>query len=144
MKRSTKAFIIYQNKMLLILRDDIPTIPFPNTWNLPGGEVEEGETDIETLKRELLEEITVVPTDIVFLGNEYFTDGQSVARYLCQLVDDEIRQLKLGDEGQKMDFFDLNEALTLPMSPYLGDFLKRNCQMLKQIIAGNISAKPQH
>lgn len=37
LKHGAKAFVIYNNKILLVLRDNKPDIPNPNTWNFPGG-----------------------------------------------------------------------------------------------------------
>ncbi|GIW59607.1 MAG: hypothetical protein KatS3mg087_0673 [Patescibacteria group bacterium] len=53
MKPSVKALIVNNKKLLLILRDNIPTITDPNKWSLAGGEIEEGETDRQALMREL-------------------------------------------------------------------------------------------
>jgi 8-oxo-dGTP pyrophosphatase MutT (NUDIX family) len=48
-----------QGEILLLLRDDDPTISFPNHWTLVGGKVEDGETSETAAHRELLEEIDV-------------------------------------------------------------------------------------
>ena len=54
------AAIIFENnedEILLYLRDNKPTIPFPNHWDLFGGYVEEGETPEQALVREVKEEL---------------------------------------------------------------------------------------
>lgn len=138
MKIGVKAFVIYEKKVLLILRDNISTIPYPNTWNLPGGGVEEGEDFDTALRRELMEEIDIAPVRIVCAGSQTFSDGKSVVRYFIRLTREEFTQLKLGDEGQEMRFFSLDETGVLPFSPYLGDFISENKNYLKEIIENNV------
>jgi 8-oxo-dGTP diphosphatase len=57
--KHTGASIIFHNlchQVLLVLRDDIPSIPYPGMWDLPGGHVEKNETPAECIVREMLEE----------------------------------------------------------------------------------------
>lgn len=138
-----KAFVVFEGKILLILRDNIPTIPFPDFWNLPGGGVEEGEDFDTALRRELVEEIGVIPADIVRMGTESFDDNRTVIRYLVCLDTDEVGQLKLGDEGQEMRFFEFGEILKLPVPPYLGDFVHKNKEYLKMIIEDGAEIIPE-
>ncbi|WP_242527555.1 NUDIX hydrolase [Ktedonosporobacter rubrisoli] len=52
--------IILLNKhraVLLQLRDDKSTIPYPNMWALPGGHIQEPETPQECILREIREEL---------------------------------------------------------------------------------------
>ncbi|MBD2682803.1 MULTISPECIES: NUDIX hydrolase [Nostoc] len=50
--------ILYQNnKFLMQLRDNIPSIRYPGHWALFGGHIEPGETPDVAVKREVLEEI---------------------------------------------------------------------------------------
>ena len=56
------ASIIFHNQfnqVLLVLRDDLPSIPWPGMWDLPGGHIEEDETAQECIAREMLEEIEI-------------------------------------------------------------------------------------
>ena len=47
------------NEILLHLRDNKPIILYPNTWVLPGGYIEEGETPENRIVREMREELGV-------------------------------------------------------------------------------------
>lgn len=54
---TVNALVIRDNKLLLILRS---ATPFKGMWALPGGHVNFGETLIEAVARELLEETRLV------------------------------------------------------------------------------------
>jgi len=138
-----KAFVVFEGKILLILRDNVPTIPYPDFWNLPGGGVEKGEDFDIALRRELMEEIGMIPANIVRIGVESFDDNRTVIRYLVRLDTDEVEQLKLGDEGQEMKFFAFDEMLKLPMPPYLGNFVQKNKEYLKMIIEDGAEIIPE-
>ena len=137
-----KAFIVYNKKLLLILRDNNPNISFPNTWNLPGGGIEEGESGIEAIKRELQEEISVIPKNIIELGQQTFEDDSVVFRYLVKLSLDEHQNLKLGDEGQKMDFFSVDEAFNLDLAGYSKEYFIKYKNQIKELIEGDKIPKP--
>lgn len=57
MKEVAIAIIYQQEKFLIQLRDNIPTIVHPASWALFGGHLETGETPESALKREIKEEI---------------------------------------------------------------------------------------
>lgn len=48
-----------RDRVLLQLRDDVPVIPYPGTWCLPGGHLEEGEDPVAAAVRELREEMSL-------------------------------------------------------------------------------------
>ncbi len=65
---ASAIYIIFDNKLLLFQRDDIPEIPYPGTWDLVGGMQEQDETPEQALRREIKEEVTYVPRNINYLG----------------------------------------------------------------------------
>lgn len=51
------AILLYQDRFLLQLRDNIPKIVYPGCWGLFGGHLEPDEKPLSALRRELWEEI---------------------------------------------------------------------------------------
>jgi len=125
MKIISKAVVVYKKKTLLLLRDNIPTIHAPNKWSLPGGGGENGEGPEETLLRELKEEIGVIPTKFFYCGKSKDEDKTICYLYFVELTDEEVGQLKLGDEGQKMEFFSLAQLKDLDLATESAFYLKK-------------------
>jgi 8-oxo-dGTP diphosphatase len=133
MKSGVEGFVIFEGKVLLLLRDDIPTIQNPNMWNLPGGGIEDGETEEEALVRELEEEIGIVPQTFKRLEKTSYPDGNVVTRYLLFITPEEKQKLKLG-EGQKMKFFSLDGIMDLPIIPNLRRYLQLHKEKIAKLI----------
>jgi 8-oxo-dGTP diphosphatase len=58
-----------EGKLLMQLRDNIPTILYPGLWGLFGGHIEAGETPEVAVVREIAEEITYdLPPDLQKFG----------------------------------------------------------------------------
>lgn len=95
------------NEVLLLLRDDKPEIPYPNQWDIPGGRIEKGESPIETIRREMFEE----------LGLQLYSDFQLFKIYKNDNLTDFIfwKRINLNpaeitlNEGQKLKYFNLEE-----------------------------------
>jgi len=52
----SKVALFYKQQVLLLRRDDIPTIEYPDYWDFPGGGREGLETPEQCVLRELFEE----------------------------------------------------------------------------------------
>lgn len=119
---SSTSILVNNGKVLFILRDNKSDIPEPNTWQLPGGGVENGETHLQAIQRELREEINVIPRQLSHLG----TAPDNVGVFFAFLSDDEVKNIKLGNEGQKLEFFSpeeaLNQNLTTKLRIYFDKF----------------------
>ncbi len=109
------ALVVFNKKLLLLQRDDTIGIKDTGRWQLPGGGVEEGETPDEAIKRELQEEIGIIPKILHFLTNPY--PGTHV--YHALLAKEEATKINKGDEGEDLRFFSLDEMLTIPLTQKL-------------------------
>jgi 8-oxo-dGTP diphosphatase len=138
LKTGAKAFVIYNKKLLLILRDNKPDIPSPNKWGLPGGAVEKNETILEAIERELQEEINIIPKNIIYLGKQICEDGSKVFRYFTKITKREFQNIKLGDEGQKLEFFSLDEIKQLDLAGYFIEYFFNYMNQIKEIVENNI------
>lgn len=96
------AILYRDNKFLMQLRDNIPTIVYPGHWAFFGGHIEAGENPEEGLKRELLEEIGYKPTTISFFG--YYPDPIVMRHVFYVPLTVEMEDLVLG-EGWDMGLF---------------------------------------
>jgi 8-oxo-dGTP diphosphatase len=99
-----KVAILRRGEVLTLLRDDIPTIPFPNMWDLLGGGREGAETPFETLARETCEELslTITPDQIIH-HREYVGRSNTELRvhfFIARWDDLMDGAITLGDEGQ--------------------------------------------
>jgi 8-oxo-dGTP diphosphatase len=117
------AIIHHDERFLLQLRDEIPTIAYPGCWGLFGGHIEPGETPEAAIARELLEEITYsIPAAQKFgiSANEQVIRHIFVVPLLVDLSD-----LKL-QEGWDM-------ALLAPEDIRRGDRFSRQANQTKPI-----------
>ena len=106
-----------EGELLLLLRDNIPTIGHPDHWNIVGGVIEEGERPEEAALRETQEEIGVRLAGMS-LFRLYNIDERRVPFYVYwSRLDKGLAELTLG-EGQAMRFFPPGELSTLRIVPH--------------------------
>jgi 8-oxo-dGTP diphosphatase len=115
-------------QVLLYLRDDKPTINFPNTWCLPGGYLEEGERPHDCIRREIEEEmgVSLAPHAVRPLCSERRSYG--VEHTFWTEVDLDLDRVVL-TEGQRLKWFSRAEiaghALGYEDNAILADFFAR-------------------
>lgn len=131
----SKVFIknIKTNKYLFVLRDNIPTILYPNMYGLLGGGIEAEETPLEALKRELVEESNIQVFNIKELGNKVISHQikeagideiitNKVFIFLTE-TNNTLDELEIY-EGQRLDYFTIDEVLNLSnLSPATREFI---------------------
>ena len=96
-----KLALIVGDKLAEILRDDKPSIPLPNHWDMPGGGREGCETPLECVLRETHEELNihVDPAAVVWGKRFPYPDGDRW--FFVAYVDEAVANtIRLGDEGQ--------------------------------------------
>ncbi len=132
MRIVAKAFVVHDHKIILILRDNEKDLDDPNSWSLPGGNVEEGESALSAIKRELKEELNIDPGDVIELEvikqpkNHYYL-------FLINLSKQEFEAIKLGDEGQKWEAFKLDKLTQIPLTKNLKEYLYLKKDQLKEL-----------
>jgi 8-oxo-dGTP diphosphatase len=100
-------FVNERRQILLFLRDDLPRIPYPNTWDVPGGHVEEVETPAQCIVREMKEEMGLDLKGFELFCVKEFMDR--VEHTFWKSVDLNIEEISL-QEGQRLRWFSEDEA----------------------------------
>jgi 8-oxo-dGTP pyrophosphatase MutT (NUDIX family) len=123
MKKNGGVLLICKETGNFLLGERAKNIPFPDCWSLFGGSVEEGESVLEGVKRELMEE-TQIPSDNIKyeLFEVQTTFGDPYHFYLGYC--DKEYECKLNDENQDWGWFDINN-LPKPLFPTLYSSLVR-------------------
>lgn len=109
-----------QQQVLLVLRDNKPSIPFPNTWALLGGYVEPGEQPEETIRRELIEEIDLKLGEVHYFN--FYAWPECDEHIFWAQLDIDISQIIL-QEGQKLAYFSPQELPNLEFASHYGQIL---------------------
>lgn len=98
-----KLVLLIGDRLVTLLRDDIPTISWPGWWDLPGGGREGGESPEACILRETREEIglDLPPTALVWRAAFASPSTGGVAFWFAAtLPAGAERDIVLGDEGQ--------------------------------------------
>ena len=111
-----KVALFIGRHLIVIRRDDRPDIPFPDTWDFPGGGREGDETPFQTVARETYEEVglRLTAADVVWQNRCDRPGRAAVWLFVAQLPAAAQAQVVFGDEGQFWRLACLDEVLTWP------------------------------
>ena len=113
--QGVKVALINNGKVLTVLRDNIPNIPYPNMWDLAGGGRENEESPYETMRREVLEELNIdIPESNVVWVKHYESvtkPGKKSVFMVANISDHQIESIKFGEEGQGYKMVTFQEFL---------------------------------
>lgn len=102
-----------KNELLMLLRDDIPNIPFPNMWDIPGGHVETGEKPQDTVRREMLEEMNLALGEITLF--KVYESENLVDNVFWSRIDLEPEKINLM-EGQRIAYFSRSQLKKMKLA----------------------------
>lgn len=110
-----KLALLVGQQIIVILRDDIPTIPFPDYWDLPGGGREDEESPLACAVRETFEELglTIRP-DVISWGRCFTSDGEVNWFFVAHVRQEIVGSIRLGDEGQRWEMMAVDDFLAHP------------------------------
>ena len=111
-----KIALLCDGRLLTILRDDFPTIPWPNMWELPGGGREGEETPFECVQREVFEELglKLEEADILWVkAYPGMLDPDKTSIFMVGIITQEdFASIAFGDEGQTYQMRDVSQFLS--------------------------------
>ena len=108
-----KLALIIDDQILAYLRDDNPNIPFPSKWDLPGGNIEPGETPEACALRELEEEfgLSLTPDRPLWRSDRGYGmhDQRGLVIFGGILLASDVAAIRFGDEGQYWQLMSISD-----------------------------------
>lgn len=129
MRECVAAFIVKEGKILLGRRSETRSF-YPNISDVFGGHIEPGESREDALRRELFEELGIIPTAFEFLLTvaEPFPEKNGAGEYHFYLVRDFAGEAfnKQPSEHRFVGWFSFAEALKLKFAhPFYAVMIRR-------------------
>lgn len=134
-----KIALFCGDKLLTILRDDKSNIPYPNTWELPGGGREGDESPFECVAREVYEELGINLTEDCLLWTKVYPsmlfEGKESVFLVGKLTQEQFDKIVFGDEGQGYRLMGIEEFLSSDkVVPQLQDRVRDYLEEMKWFI----------
>ncbi|MFY0660153.1 MAG: NUDIX hydrolase [Shimia sp.] len=127
-----KLALLTGDRLVSILRDKDPEIPYPDMWDLPGGGREASESPEACVLRELKEELSLSLNEEDLLWKRQYIsdlDGKNATWFFVAEVPElDINRIRLGAEGQAWRMWDVARFLRMSnvvpmMQVRLSDYL---------------------
>jgi 8-oxo-dGTP diphosphatase len=98
-----KLAILTGDRIVTILRDDVPHIPWPGHWDLPGGGREGSETPEDCVLREVYEELglSLSASDLHWRLEAFTPSAERVWFFVSEQPDFDPEMVRFGNEGQE-------------------------------------------
>jgi 8-oxo-dGTP diphosphatase len=113
-----KVVLVLGGDLLTYLRDDKPGLPWPGTWDLPGGGREGAETPEACVLREVEEEFGLrLPPERLLWRRVWpsMTDTARLSVFFAGWISaEEVAAIRFGDEGQFWRMMPVAAFLTEP------------------------------
>lgn len=128
MLRVAHSILLVNQKYVLQLRDDIPTIPVPGKWSLFGGGLKKGESPEVGVAREIKEELCLSPENFQFLWNyeKMHETGTMASYYFFEADITPLWGQHQLMEGQAVRCFNFKELDALDIPPFVRKILIRH------------------
>ncbi len=114
--RGTKLLLFAGDNLVTLLRDDKPTIPWPNYWDFPGGGKEADESAVACTLRETREEVglDISEQDLIW-ARLYQRQDHFTWFFAARLPEDTTKAVRFGDEGQGWRLMTPRDYLSHPL-----------------------------
>ncbi len=113
-----KIALLCGDQVLVYLRDDKPSIPFPNKWDLAGGGREGDETPEQCVMRETFEEFGLKIRSSRIVWKRRYDSATLVGEHAyfmaAKVTERELAEIKFGDEGQFWQLMTTSEFINHP------------------------------
>lgn len=128
-----KIILHHQGALLTYLRDEMPGLPFPAMWDLPGGGAERGESPRACALRETFEEFGLTLDGTTFhwtmTAPSVLHPGKINWYFAAPIIAQQISGIRFGEEGQRWQMMAIEDYLRHPRAvPHLADIVRRFTQ----------------